>query len=202
MLAATLTGTPPDPLTSAIERYRAVNSYSVTIHSIHAGDGEHIRYFYQKPGFVRMEFIRPHSGAVLIYNPHTRNVRLWPFGVKHFPEIDLSPDNPLIRTARGLRVDRSDIGTLLENVRALRDGGKLELSGSNAIDGRVVIHFVVTGAGNFVIDGVHRYELWLDSESQFPLRVISRDPHDAIIETVTMEAPEINTALPESLFNP
>jgi len=74
MLAATLTGTPPDPLASAIEHYRTVENYRVTIHSMHADGEEYIRYYYKKPGFARMEFIRPHAGTVLIYNPTTQSV--------------------------------------------------------------------------------------------------------------------------------
>jgi outer membrane lipoprotein-sorting protein len=202
MLAASLTGTPPDPLASAIEHYRTVESYRVTIHSTHADGEEYIRYFYKKPGFVRMEFIRPHAGAVLIYNPYLQSVRLWPFGVKHFPELSLSPGNPLIRSSRGQRVDHSDVGTLFENVRALREGGNAEVSGKDIMDGRTVLHLIVTGAGNFVVAGVHRHELWLDTESQFPVKGISRDRQDAIIETVMMEDLEINAALPETLFNP
>jgi outer membrane lipoprotein-sorting protein len=202
MLAATLTGTPPDPLASAIEHYRTVENYRVTIHSTHAGGEEYIRYFYKKPGFVRMEFIRPHGGTVLIYNPYTLSVRLWPFGVKHFPELSLSPGNPLIRSSRGQRVDHSDIGTLFENVRTLREGGNAEVSGQERMDGRTVLHLVVTGAEGFAIAGVRRYELWLDTESQFPVKVISRDRQDAIIETVMMEELEINATLPEMLFNP
>ena len=207
MLAAALTGTPPagtppDPLASAIEHYRTVDSYRVTIHSTHADGEEYLRYYYKKPGFVRMEFIRPHAGAVLIYNPTTQSVRLWPFGVKHFPELSLSPGNPLIRSSRGQRVDHSDVGTLFENVRALREGGNAEVSGKDIMDGRTVLHLVVTGAGNFVVAGVHRHELWLDTESQFPVKGISRDRQDAIIETVMMEDLEINATLPETLFNP
>jgi outer membrane lipoprotein-sorting protein len=207
MLAAALTGTPPtgtppDPLASAIAHYRTVESYRVTIHSTHADGEEYIRYYYKKPGFVRMEFIRPHAGAVLIYNPYTQSVRLWPFGVKHFPELSLSPGNPLIRSSRGQRVDHSDVGTLFENVRALREGGNAEVSGKDIMDGRTVTHLIVTGAGNFVVAGVHRHELWLDTESQFPVKGISRDRQDAIIETVMMEALEINATLPETLFNP
>ena len=211
ILAATLTGTPPDPLASAIEHYRTVESYRVTIHSTHADGEEYIRYFYKKPGFVRMEFIRPHAGAVLIYNPTTQSVRLWPFGIKHFPEFSLSPGNPLIRSSRGQRVDHSDIGTLFENIRILRENGNAEVLGDTKnsspgtrviMDGRTVLHLVVTGAGNFVVAGVHRHELWLDTESQFPVKGISRDLQDAIIETVMMEDLEINAALPETLFNP
>jgi outer membrane lipoprotein-sorting protein len=207
MLAAALTGTPaigtpPDPLAAAIEHYQMVESYRVTIRSFHAGGEEHIRYSYKRPGFVRMEFIRPHDGAVLVYNPTTRRVRLWPFGAGRFPELDLSPGNLLIRSARGQHVDRSDVGVLFENVRTLREGGNAEVSGEESMEGRTVLHLVVTGAGNVAVDGVHRYELWLDTASRFPARVISRDQQDDIIETVLMEDLEINIELPDTLFDP
>jgi outer membrane lipoprotein-sorting protein len=202
MLAATLTGTPPDPLASAIEHYRTVENYRVTIHSTHSGGEEYIRYFYKQPGYVRMEFIRPHAGAVLVYNPTTQSVRLWPFGVKHFPELSLSPGNPLIRSSRGQRVDHSDVGTLFENIRILGEGGNTEVAGEESINGRTVLHLIVTGSGNFAVAGVHRHELWLDTESQFPVKGISRDLQGATIETVMMEDLEINATLPETLFNP
>lgn len=202
MLAATLTATPPDPLAGAIEHYRTVENYRVTIHSTHDDGEEYIRYYYKKPGFARMEFIRPHAGTVLIYNPATLSVRLWPFGVNHFPEFSLSPGNPLIRSSRGQRVDRSDVGTLLENVRTLREGGNAEILANESIHDRTVLHLVVTGADGFALAGVHRYELWLGRASQFPVKVISRDLRDIIIETVMMDELEINATLPETLFNP
>src|SRR4030067_3612669 len=136
MLAAALTGTPPDPLAAAIEHYQTAESYRVTIRSFHAGGEEHIRYYYRKPGFVRLEFIRPHDGAVLVYNPSTQRVRLWPFGAGRFPELNLNPGNLLIRSSRGQHVDRSDVGALFENVRTLREGGNAEVSGGGNMGGR------------------------------------------------------------------
>jgi outer membrane lipoprotein-sorting protein len=207
MLAAALTGIPPsgapqDPLARAIEHYQTVESYRATIHSTHTDDEEHIRYYYRKPGFVRMEFIRPHDGAVLVYNPLTRDVHLWPFGAGHFPELNLSPGNPLIRSSRGQHVDRSDVGALFENVRSLQARGSTEILGEQRVGGHTILHFVVIGADNFAVADVHRYELWLDTANQFPVKIISRDQRDAIIETVMMEALEINTTLPDTLFNP
>lgn len=212
MLAAALSGTPPpeppspaaspDPMADAIAHYQTVGSYRVTIHSIHADGEEHILYYYKKPGYVRMEFIRPHSGALLIYSPQTRRVRLWPFGFAHFPELKFSPGNLLIQSTRGQHVDHSDVGALFENIRALQQGGRTEILGEESLEGRKVLHLVTTGAPNDEVAGVHRYELWLDTASQFPSKVISRDMHDAILETVTMEAPEINIPLPDAIFNP
>ncbi len=207
ILAAALTSGAPagayaDPLASASTHFRTVETYSVTIRSVHAAGEEHIRYYYKKPGFVRMEFIRPHAGAVMVYNPDTQRVRLWPFGAGRFPELNLSPGNSIIRSLSGSRVDRSDVGTLLENIRILREQGNIEMLGEETAEGRTVLHLMVTGGEDFAIANVHSSELWLDAASQFPVKVISRDIRGAIIETVIMEALEIDKKLPETLFNP
>lgn len=202
LLAAALAGSPLDPLASAIEHFRTVETYQVTIHSFHADGEEQIRYYYKKPGFVRMEFIHPHAGAVLVYSPLTQRVRLWPFGAKHLPELNLSPRNPLIQSPRGENVDQSDVGALFGNVLSLLEHGTAEMRGEDRVAGRTTQHLVVTGAPGYLVAGVHRYDLWLDTSSQFPVKVISRDKDDAVIETVTMDALEINVPLTETLFNP
>lgn len=191
-----------DLLDLAIERFGAVESYRVTIRSSHAKGEEELRYFYRKPGLVRMEFIRPHAGAVLIYDPSTGRVRLWPFGAGRFPELHLRPDNPLIRNARGQRVDHSDVGSLLDNVRALRQDGKMKSPGAVILADRPVRHVEVAGTNDFTVAGVHRYQLWLDAASLFPVKVVSRDLNDAVIESVRMDDAEIDGTLPDSLFDP
>jgi outer membrane lipoprotein-sorting protein len=190
------------PLADAIVHFQMVESYRVTVHSFHADGEEHIRYAYRKPGYVRMEFIKPHSGALLIYSPQTRRVRLWPFGFGHIPEFDLSPGNALIRSSRGQHVDHSDVGALFENIRALEEHGHTELVGEEKLDGRAVLHLRTTGAGNSTAEGVHGFDWWLDTATLFPVKVISHDANGAVLETVVMEGLEINPLLPENLFNP
>lgn len=202
MLAAALTGTRLPPLDEAIEHYRTVETYQVSLRVFRAGSEDHLRYYYRKPGFVRMEFIRPHAGAMLVYSPLTRHVRLWPFGAGRFPELGLSPHNPLIRSPGGQTVDKSDVGALFENVRTLLEQGQAEVQAEARLAGRGVLYFVVTGATGVAVAGVHRYELWLDTSSLFPLKVVSRDQEDAVIETVLMSDLEINAPLAETLFNP
>jgi len=202
MLAAALTTTRLAPLASAIEHYGTVETYQVTLRTAHADGEDHIRYYFRKPGFVRMEFIRPHAGAVLVYSPLTQRVRVWPLGAGRFPELSLSPHNPLIRSPGGQSVDKSDVGSLFENVRALLEQGQAEELGEARLDGRTALHLAVTGAPGLAVAGVHRYELWLDTATRFPLKVVSRDLEDAVIETVTMHALEINAPLAETLFDP
>lgn len=213
LLAAAITGpqsSPPPapnaqaaPLEQAIAHYGTVESYRVTIRSSHAGSsGEHIVYYYLKPGFVRMEFISPHSGALLIYSPRTRLVRLWPFGYGHFPELHFNPENPLILASGGQHVDRSDVGVLFGDMHALQESGGTKVLGEEAMDGRTVLHLLTTGADDFTVTGVHQYEMWLDSASQFPVKVISRNIHGAVVETVTMDELQVNPGLPETMFDP
>lgn len=199
--ATTLSAAEPGILEIALERYHNLQSYRTTLHSTHADGEEHLRYFYRKPGQIRMEFIRPHAGAVLVFDPSTRRVRLWPFGAGRFPELNLNPDNRLIRSPRGQQVDKSDIGALLANIRVLQEHGGLQET-EEQLDQRPVRKLDVVGEGEYTIAGVHHYEVWLAADTLFPVKVVSRDTRDAVLETVRFEDTEVDPALPDRLFNP
>lgn len=200
VIAALATGG-VDPVDAAIERYRAVSSYRVTLRSFSAGRSDVIRYSYKKPGFVRMDFVQPHKGAVLIYSPVTGRVRLWPFGARFF-SLSLSPDNPLVQSPTGQRADRSDIGALLDNVKALQRNGETAVLGEEVLDGRQALRIAASGKGSFVVGNVNRFELWLDRATLLPLKVVSRDANNEVIEAVVMDGLEIDVKLEDDLFNP
>ncbi len=207
VLALGLSGAaPPEAagaaLSSAASHFRTIESYRVTIRSVRDGNTLRILYYYRKPGFVRMEFLNPHPGALLIYSPETKRVRLWPFGFGHFPVLDLSPGNPLVRGSGGQHVDHSDVGALFENVLALQARGRTSTLGEEKIEGRTTMHLVTTGTGPTTVAGIHRYDIWLDTASLFPAKVISRDVHDAVLETVLMDGLATDEPLADALFNP
>lgn len=193
-----------DPVTVAQAHFDQVRSYRATIRSsARGGERTEIRYAYLKPGFVRMDFVSPHHGAVLAYDPGDGKVRLRPFGAHAPPALTLSPSNPLVRDRSGHRVDRSDVGELLRNVHALQQGGATVTEGEEAVGGRTALRVSVTGAPAHVVDGVHRYRLWLDAEDGFPLKVVSfADGDDVPLETVTLDDVEIDVAFPERFFAP
>lgn len=193
-----------DPVTIAQTHFDQVHSYRATIRSS-ARSGEHaeFHYAYLKPGFVRMDFVSPHHGAVLAYDPGNGKVRLRPFGEHALPALTLSPSNPLLRDRSGHRVDRSDVGVLLHNVHALQQGGATVTEGKENLGGRATLRVSVTGAPAHVVDGVHRYRLWLDTEDGFPLKVVSfADDDGAPLETVTLDDVEIDVAFPARFFSP
>ena len=192
-----------DPLTEAETAFRALDSYRATVRSV-AADGERqaMRYFYRKPGWVRIEMLSPHAGVVLIYDPGTHRVQLWPFGVNRALPLSLSPDNRLLRGARGHRVDRSHVGALLENLQNLRARGRAAHFGEADLGGRPAIGLEIVGEAGATVSGVHRYRVWFAQDDLFPLRVESFGIDGGPIETVDLTEVETGIAFPERLFAP
>jgi len=190
-------------LEQTLQRYRRMEGYQATIKaSRRTGSGEIIRYFYRRPGYIRMEFEQPHKGALLIYVPDDGIVRLWPFGRGLLPPLSLSPTNPLLQSPTGQRVDRSDVGTLLDNILALKRRGKIEALGAEAVDGRDTTHIAVNGDPGTGPESVHRYDVWFDDETDFPLKVVSSDGAGREIETVLLQDVVIDPSFPPAFFRP
>lgn len=191
----------PDPVAAALSRVEQLEAYRFTLRSQGEGDAEVIRYAYRRPGFIRMDLVTPYAGVVLIYSPETRRVRVWPFGVPG-RSLSLSPVNRLVRSARGHRVDRSDVATLLRNVQRLQQHGELQRLGEAEIDAHSTLYLAVVGEPGNGGGEVARYELWLDRETAFPRRVVSHDRHDQRIETVHFRDIELAPRLPADFFSP
>ena len=186
-----------DPVTAALESFGSVETYAVTLDSNRGS--EVIRYYYKKPGFVRMEFITPHKGAVLVYDPFKKEVSLRPFGFLKPLVLHLSPENTLIRSPDGHTVDKSDIGELLRTIDGLRKNGRLTVIGDGEVNGRKVTVVEVEGRPEGP-SGRGRYRLWLEKESKLPLKVESYDSSGKA-EEVVMDDLEVNPPLPGGVFS-
>jgi outer membrane lipoprotein-sorting protein len=187
-----------DPIAAARVRFRDINAYRATIRS-HRGDGvDVIRYAYKRPGFVRIDCITPHAGVVLVRAPNARHVRVWPLGSTLLPPLKLRPDNPLIRSPSGQRIDRSDIGAILDAVIVLQRDGHTEVLVHEA----EMMHVRVTGGPRTVAGDVHRCELWLDLVSGLPTEVTNYASNGDRVENLVIDELEINPDLPASLFDP
>lgn len=192
-----------DPLEEAETRVRALQTYQVTLHATGAdGERQVMRYFYRKPGWVRIECVDPHHGVVLIYDPATRRARVWPLGLGSVPVLSLAPDNRLIRSPRGHHIDRSDVGALLESLRALGERGSVSSLEDAIVSGRTAVGFEIVAAAGVAVDGVHRNRVWLAHDTLFPLRVESFGSGDELIETVELVDAELDVRFPEGFFTP
>lgn len=190
-----------DVIADAQARFNALANYQVTLESSAAGARPiAIRYSYRKPGFVRMDCIRPHAGTTVVYSPETGKATLWPFGFGRLPKLEFSPDNPLIKSAQGHRIDQSDLGVLLVNVRELQRHGDTQVVGVQTIGMRRALHVIVTRSPGQRVAGVCRYELWFDVGLGLPVRAASEGVSGEPIETVLME--DLRIDVPESQLGP
>ncbi len=190
-----------NPIADAVNNYRNdVNTYSVTLRSKSRHATEIIKYYYKKPGFVRMEFVEPHNGALLVYDPMKKVVRLRPFNFLKSFVLNLAPDDSLVRSASGHTVAESDIGALLKRVEELQKNGDTELLGDEEVGGRRALLVAVEGVDDKTVGGTHKYLLWLEKDSLMPLRVKAFNVGGALSEDVLMDDLKINPALPSHFF--
>jgi hypothetical protein len=190
-----------DFVADAQARFDALANYQVTLKSTSAGaEPVEVRYGYRKPGFVRMDFIRPHAGATLTFSPASGKVQLWPFGFDTFPRLVLSADSRLIQSPQGHRVDQSDIGALLANVRELQRHGDTQVVGAETVGTRRACHVIVACSSGHLVAGVSRYELWFDLSLRLPVRIVSKGAAREPMETVLME--DLRIDLPGSQLRP
>jgi outer membrane lipoprotein-sorting protein len=203
LMVGMVPGLQPDPVSAALARFAQVQAYQLTLRSEGGRGEEVIHYTYRQPGYIRMDLVTPYRGAVVSYRPDTREVQLWPFGSPgQRAGLTLSPTNRMVRSARGHRVDQSDVGTLLRNVQQLQRHGTTRLMNDTVIGNRPARHLVVEGDPGQRVGEVARYELWLDSEQLFPLKVVSYGGQGERLETVRLEDIVINPVLPRDVFDP
>ena len=188
-----------NPIAVALKNYENVRTYQVTLRSRSDHFTEEIRYYY-KAGYVRMEFSKPFHGAILTYNPLKKEVRLKPLQILDHV-VTLSPDNALVKSSGGHAVNESDIGSLLGVVAKLQSNGQTYIVGDEDLSGRQTLLVRVSGNGDFTVRGIHRYDLWLDKKTYLPLKAVSYDPAEGLIEEVLMDDLEIDPDLPDHLFN-
>jgi len=194
-----------NPIQSAANYYQHIDTYQVTIKSTHskqAGNPDIIRYYFKKPGHVRIEIIAPvFKGAVLIYSPDTGKVKLWALGHGKFPSFSLSPENKAIQNPSGQRIDHSDLGALYQNIMALQDHGRTTVIGQESMAGKTALHLDVATERGFSVKDIARFQLWLDITTGFPLKVISYKADGSWIEQVEMSDYRINPVFPPGFFD-
>ncbi|MCK4509352.1 MAG: DUF1571 domain-containing protein [Desulfuromonadales bacterium] len=175
-----------DILQQAVKQFQAITSYSTTMRSY--GEAEHvINYRYKKPGYVRMDFVKPHKGAALVYQPTTGKVQLRPFGFSKWLTLTMNPTAKLVRSPSGHRVDESDIGVLLNNAQKLAQQGSQKILREETRQQTTMVVLEIIGKENVLVDGVHRYLLWMDKKLKLPRIVESYNNEDQLIESLFLD---------------
>jgi outer membrane lipoprotein-sorting protein len=183
-------------LLQAAEEFQSITRYSATLRSF--GNSDHIiSYRYQKPGYVRMDFVKPHKGAALVYRPDTGKVQLRPFGFSKFLKFTMKPTAKLVLSPSGHRVAESDLGVLLENALTLAQQGSVEVLREEIKHEPPMLVVKITGEPEALVDGVHSYLLWMDKSLKLPRIMESYDEQEQLIEGLFIDDLRINPVFGE-----
>lgn len=155
-------------------------------------------YTFKKPDHVRIDMKSPYPGMVLIYPDANGKVAVKPGGWGGFLKLHLSPDNALLRTSAGQRIDQTDLGLLIRNIsHSLSDRRRGE---SKVIeeDGRVRIE--VPAEDHFMAGVVTLYHFTIDTARWLPVEIKEFTPAGVLKRTVIFRNLQTSVAIPDSLF--
>lgn len=183
-----------DPLLSEMtEKFNALTNYTTLLDSEGDGERSKIFYTYKKPGFIRMDFIQPHGGATLIFNPIKNKATLRPFS-KLFFTFNLDPGNRLITDAKGHTVDQSDIGALLRAMVVSARAGSVTHLPPETQENLVCPRLRVEGAKT-------TYLVWIHPELRLPIKVVKLFSEGGK-EIVFLRNLIVDASLDDTLFTP
>jgi outer membrane lipoprotein-sorting protein len=159
-------------LTRMEASYAKVSAYQTEMEVREYRKGKHLEtkrflYTFKKPNQLRIDMRSPQPGTVLVYPDKQGKVTLRPGGWTGFVTLHLAPDNSMLATESGARIDQSDFGLLLRNIRhSLTDQRRGEITLSEA-EGRISIEVL---ADDHFLPGVQTlYRFVFDSARGLPL---------------------------------
>lgn len=191
--AATVWGEEHPLLTEMTRQFNALTNYTALINSEGENGRNRILYTYQKPGFIQMDFIHPHRGARLIFDPIKNRVTLRPFSTRLIT-VDLSPKNRLITDPRGHTVDHSDLGALIRSAKEYAKEGRVTTLPPEVVESLPCPRLMIES------DQV-TYLLWVHPTLGLPIKVVKRFS-DGTRETVFLRNLAVDVPLDDTVFKP
>jgi len=159
---------------------------------------EEFLYTLKKPHWIRLDFKSPHSGMVIVYPDSRGRVVVRPSGFFHFLKFYLSPDDSRLVSRTGQRIDETDMGLLIENIRhSVTDHrrGPVDLVSE---DRRLIIRVL---ADDHFRKGVEtRYAFTIDKDRWLPIGVSESTPEGRLERTIFFRDLRTNLTTPDSFF--
>jgi outer membrane lipoprotein-sorting protein len=183
--------------------YEKVKEYRVQVKVVtgeNAGNRtEEFIYTFKKPNHIRIDFLTPQPGTILIFPDAEGKVLVRPWGWS-FLDLHLSPDSILLATSSGQRIDQTDFGLLIKNIGRSMDGGRrgpLEI-----LDEAHDIRIRVLAEDHFRAGKITKYQFTIDKNTYLPAQVEEWTPDGVFERKITFRNLEVNTGVPDSFFKP
>ena len=205
MVSLAMAGTPDAE--SIVERMRSayslVTDYRAdmevrTFGSHGSFETDRFVYSFRKPKMIRLDFISPHPGFIIVYPDENGKAVVRPSGFAQFLTLHLSPDNPLLKVTAGQSIDKTDIGLLIDHIsRSLGAEGR---GPAMVSDEKGLLRIRVLALNHFRRDVVTLYDFGIDKGLWLPVEVKEMTPEGDLKRTVSFHNLKTNAGIPESLF--
>lgn len=191
---------------AAINDYRTfveVRSYKTNFqagkHNAGAlSEADDFTYTFKKPDHIRIDFVSPHSGWIVIYPDKEGKALVRSSGSKHFLELHLSTRSRLLTGSSNQRVDQTDFGLLIKNIAhsvSDKSKGPVSISRSGGI-----IEIGVLSDDHFREGVETMYRFLIDEKSWLPIAVDESTPDGRLKRTSRFKQTEINIGVTDSIF--
>lgn len=155
-------------------------------------------YTFKKPKWIRLDFLSPHPDMIVIYPDPNGKVIVKPQGLLSGITLHLKLDDPFLQTPSGQRINQTDIGLLIRNIRhSVTDQRRGPVSLSEDKD---TIQIEVLADDHFRERLETRYRFLISKEFRLPVEVgastLSRVPEGRII----FRNLRTNINVPDDLF--
>jgi len=124
----------------ALKAWQGVKGYTCIMESYNRlGDKEEkktYQYWYLKPGYIRMKVIKGEGkGGEVFFDPTRNKVRGHKGGFFSFIVLTLNPDDKRVVSIRGVRMDQTSFGHILDQLKPYADAGQCKEVKSQGMKG-------------------------------------------------------------------
>jgi outer membrane lipoprotein-sorting protein len=200
-------------LDSMQARFNSLQGYQCIYESYTANEDKSqtlvFRYYFKKPAQVRMEILEgSYPGTIMIYNPEISrdSVKVKAGGqtinlLKNIVYGEFFPvQDKKVIDLRGNTVSESDWGCFIHEHINFRTLGQGIYMGDQQINGYNTHYYLVYSDHPEITNSVKKEEIWVDTETLFPVRYIHYDRAGKILRRSEYRNLLINPALDAAMF--
>jgi hypothetical protein len=182
--------------------YEAVKDYSVLVQVTPAVENagsraEEFIYTFKKPRQVRIDFQIPQPGTILIFPDEEGKVLVRPWGWR-FLDLHLAPDSLFLSNPSGQRIDQTDFGLLIRNMRRSLDGGRR--GPPEIIEGERYVKIEVLAENHFHDGKITKYQFRIDKMTYLPAEIEEWTPEGVLERKIAFRNLAVNTGVADNFF--
>lgn len=155
-------------------------------------------YTFEKPNRIRLDFLSPDPGMILVYPDADGKVIMKPAGLLSPLTFHLALDDPLLQTPSGQQINQTDLGTLIRNIRhSVTDQRRGPISISTDKDS---VRIEVLADDHFRKEFETRYQFVIGKARWLPLEVDAATTKGVPTEKVVFRRFRENIDVPDGFF--